>query len=482
LFVWECDCDWAASEVNERKGRLGAVESVAAAHDQLHFVVQGFGSGVAELQAAGGEDAGTVLADRFAEPDERWQAAAGQAREEPVEQLADRFDGQALREDRADHLLHRPGAGDLPAAGLDLRKDGGLLVAEIARVLQQRPAVVLELLGGTALTSVAQLVPVLAADLVQRLGRERHHVVVVDHDLGLRRTPADGLGVPAGHVHRDRREPGRAREDRGVELDAIGQPGGRDAVADRHGRCGAERDHDRRLRLPRAAAVAQRASRSRGAGGRLGWGGQRGTGGRWVERVEELFGRRCAFPVAAPHDLPGAVIANERQVPMSLAPRDLIDRDLEEIAETIAIELLAGDSFDDPPDRRPIDPDQTARGGPVGLRHKPRHQALEIAGEPGAGPGERHRLDQHPVLRAAQASETAANLQTPDPKIQVPPRGIVMLATLAMPSQIRATRALQPTAAQRDPNNDSSRLELDRADPHPGEQQQARECGADAHG
>jgi len=68
-------------------------------------------------------------------------------------------------------LFHRPGAGDVPAAGLDLRQHGGLLIAEIVRVLQ-KPAVVLELSGGGAVAGAAQLVPVRAADVVQRLGRQ----------------------------------------------------------------------------------------------------------------------------------------------------------------------------------------------------------------------------------------------------------------------------------------------------------------------
>ena len=100
-----------------------------------------FGSGVAELQASGGEDAVAVLADRASEPDERFQAAAGEAGQEPVEQLGDGLDGEAGGEDRADHLLHRPGARDLPAAGVDRGERVGLAVGEIVGVLQQRPAV-----------------------------------------------------------------------------------------------------------------------------------------------------------------------------------------------------------------------------------------------------------------------------------------------------------------------------------------------------
>ena len=55
LFVWERECDWSAGEVDERERERGAggVESVGAADDQLDLVVQRFGAGVAEIQAAG---------------------------------------------------------------------------------------------------------------------------------------------------------------------------------------------------------------------------------------------------------------------------------------------------------------------------------------------------------------------------------------------------------------------------------------------
>jgi hypothetical protein len=96
-----------------------------------------------------------VFADRFAESDERGEPAAGEAGQQPVDQLADGLDGEAGGEDRPDHLLHRPGACDLPAARSDRGEGGGLEVGEIVGVLQQRPAVVLELLGGVGLAGCA---------------------------------------------------------------------------------------------------------------------------------------------------------------------------------------------------------------------------------------------------------------------------------------------------------------------------------------
>jgi hypothetical protein len=135
-----------------------------------------------------------VFADRAPEAHERLQPAAGQAAEQPVEQPLDRGDAQAGLEDFAHQLLHRPGACELAAAMADRGKDGSLVLGEIVGVLQQRPAVMLELLGGVGLARLAQFVPVLAADLVQRLGRQRDDVIVVDHDLGLRGALAHALG------------------------------------------------------------------------------------------------------------------------------------------------------------------------------------------------------------------------------------------------------------------------------------------------
>jgi hypothetical protein len=69
-----------------------------------------------------------VFADRAAEPDERPQAAAGQAGQEAVDQLLDGGDGQAGLEDLADRFLVRPGAGDLAACGLEGGEGCGLAV------------------------------------------------------------------------------------------------------------------------------------------------------------------------------------------------------------------------------------------------------------------------------------------------------------------------------------------------------------------
>jgi hypothetical protein len=389
-----------------------------------------------------------VFADRFPEPDEGLETAAGEAGEEPVDQVADGLDGQAGREDRADHLLHRPGAGDLPAARLDLGERGGLLVGEIGGVLEQRPAVVLELEGRALLAGLAQIVPVRAADLVQRLGRELDDVVVVDHDRGLRRALTHALGVAAGHVHRDRGQSARAREDRGLELGSAVKPCALDAVADGDGRARTERDHDRWFRglLVRPLELGR---------------------GR-VERVEELISGGLTLALAAPHHPAAAVITDERQVPMALAPRDLIDRDLEQSLETVAIELLVSDSLDHPPDRVPVDPGQPAGRGLVGLGRQPRDQVIEVAGEPGTVASERHALHQGAVLGTDEPPQPAADLQPPTPEIKMAPAGIVILLVLTVRRGERALRTHKQTTTQRHNHDHPVGLEAHRADPDPG--------------
>jgi hypothetical protein len=171
-IVWQCECYRAAGEKDERQRGSRGVKPVGAADDELRLVVQRLGASVAQRQATGSQDPGFVFADGAAEADERRQAAAGQAREEPVDQLLDGGDAQAGLEDLADGLFVRPGAGDLAARGLQRGEGGGLAVGEVFGVLQQRPAGVLERLRGVAGAGGAQLVPVLAADLVQRLGGE----------------------------------------------------------------------------------------------------------------------------------------------------------------------------------------------------------------------------------------------------------------------------------------------------------------------
>lgn len=176
------------------------------------------------------------------------------------------------------------------------------------------------------------------------------------------------------------------------------------------------------------------------------------------------------------------MVGYEREVAVTLAPGDLVDRDLKQRIETITIELLGANALDDPPHGRPVDPHQPTGRRLIGLGRQPRHQVVEVAGEPGQRPRERNRLDADPVLRAAQPSQPAADHQPPHPEIQMPPTGVVIQRVLAMQSREGAFRTGQPPTTQRDRHQHPIGLELDPPDPYPGQTQQARECGTDAHG
>jgi len=84
-----------------------------------------------DSEADRGEDPVAVFADRFAEPGEGRQAAAGEAAQESVDEDRDVLERKAGLEDRADGFLERVGAPDLAAGGLEAGECGGLLVGEL---------------------------------------------------------------------------------------------------------------------------------------------------------------------------------------------------------------------------------------------------------------------------------------------------------------------------------------------------------------
>ena len=166
---------------------------------------------------------------------------------------------------------------------------------------------------------------------------------------------------------------------------------------------------------------------------------------------------------------------------MALAPGDLVDRDVKQIAEPVLAEHLFADALDDPPDRLPVDPRQPAGRGLVGLGRQPGDEVLEVAREAGAVTGERDALHAHAMFGATNPPQLGVNLQAPTAEIQVPPDRVVMLLVLAVARGVRALRAMKATAAQRDRDHHMAGLEADRPNPHPRQIEQARECARDAH-
>src|SRR5450755_3359790 len=90
-------------------------------------------------------------------------------------------------------------------------------------------------------------------------------------------------------------------------------------------------------------------------------------------------------------------------------------------------------------------------------------------------------LDPHPVLWALKTPQLGAELEPPNPEIQVAPDRLDRLLVVAMRRGELAQRAPQPSPTKRDPHHDPVAEELNLPDPDPLEVQQARECCADAH-
>src|SRR5450755_31187 len=89
-----------------------------------------------------------------------------------------------------------------------------------------------------------------------------------------------------------------------------------------------------------------------------------GRRGRRVELGEELVSGGLPLALGAPHYAAFTVIADQREVAVALAPRDLVDRDLEQVVESVGGQQFVADALDDPPDRLPVDPHQPATCAP----------------------------------------------------------------------------------------------------------------------
>ena len=76
-FVWKGEGDRSAGQEDERERGFCGVEPVGAPDDQFALLFSASARAFAEIQAAGGEDALAVFADRFAEADERCRAGGG---------------------------------------------------------------------------------------------------------------------------------------------------------------------------------------------------------------------------------------------------------------------------------------------------------------------------------------------------------------------------------------------------------------------
>lgn len=176
------------------------------------------------------------------------------------------------------------------------------------------------------------------------------------------------------------------------------------------------------------------------------------------------------------------VVSHQRQVALALAPGHLVDADLEQPLEAVAVKLVGADALDHPPDRAPVDAHQPGDRGLVGAGRQPRDERLEVTREVRPVARERHRLGQHPVRRADQPAQPRSDLQAPDTEIEMAPVRIDRPDVVAVRRAERAPRTDQPAATQRDRHHDSVALKANTANMHALQDQQRRECGADAHG
>jgi hypothetical protein len=150
--------------------------------------------------------------------------------------------------------------------------------------------------------------------------------------------------------------------------------------------------------------------------------------------------------LGAPDDLAGLVVGDQGQVLVVPAPRNLVDPDVDQIREPVRVELVGDDPAADRADGAPGDPAEHRHGGLVGLGGQPYRQVLEVAGEPGSGSGEVHRLDQHPVLGASQPPAAHREHTDASTQVEVPPRRVNLPGVVAVHGREGAVRAPHPAA------------------------------------
>ena len=109
-------------------------------------------------------------------------------------------------------------------------------------------------------------------------------------------------------------------------------------------------------------------------------------------------------------------------------------------------------------------------------------QALEVARELRARPGERDAFGARAVHRTPQPPAMAVDLKPPDPEIQMPPHRAARPRVLARSSRVPALRTQKPAATQRHINHHPIRLEPNLLHQHPlAEAQKPGKCRRDAH-
>jgi hypothetical protein len=197
-----------------------------------------------------------------------------------------------------------------------------------------------------------------------------------------------------------------------------------------------------------------------------------------AELVEEVLQRLGVAAGLGPHDRARGVVADLGQVALAAAVADLVAADRHQAREAVGVEVIADHPLDDRADGVPADAQQAADRRLGHLLGHEGHQVLEVAGVPSARPRPGQRLDAHPTIRAAHATQLVldeAALATQIEMAPAPPRAI-----MNPPADLPAARAHRAAPTQRDACDAlSPKQHID--DASALERQQAVECGRDPH-
>src|SRR5438552_2330553 len=175
------------------------MEAVGAASEEARLVVEPLDEPVRDLPADVGDDLVEILADRLRRAHEGREPRPERPRDPAEQEGADHVRLPSV-EDVAEQLLEEVSTVEAKVGALELGELCLLGVGQVHEVLEQRPARVLERLGGLGIVP-SQLLPQLAARLVDGLAREPLDVEAVENDLRVRHGVADGVDERAAHVH-----------------------------------------------------------------------------------------------------------------------------------------------------------------------------------------------------------------------------------------------------------------------------------------
>jgi hypothetical protein len=142
------------------------------------------------------------------------------------------------------------------------------------------------------------------------------------------------------------------------------------------------------------------------------------------------------------------MVGHQGQIPVVLAPGDLIDPEVDQPAQPARIEHVGRHALADRADGAPGDPGERADRGLVGLGDQPRHQVLEVSSVARSRPCERHPLDPHAMLRAAQPSASHRDPANPPAHVQVPPARVNLPRVIPMPRREPAQWTNKATTSQ----------------------------------